>query len=964
MADINSIDKLNEVKGFKIVHLNIRSIVKKIDQLRVLLQDTSIEVFTLSETWLKPFLHTALFEIEGYKLFRLDRKIRGRSKKRGGGLLMYVRDSLSSSCEYLDELNASNSNIEAQWLLIHRPHCKNVVIGNLYRPPGGNLEKAVTYLDNSLRTINLAKIDLFLVGDLNVDLMDKTSNTFKKLQFFIQSNGLTQYIRTATRNTAKSSSLIDVAISNSKYISQAGTLEHHISDHQPIFIVHKKGRDKRDTVNFDGRSYRNFDRAKFRDELRQCSWEEYFNIRDPTLAWDFIHKRVTSVLDVMCPIRSFRIKNYRPDWMTNELIEQLKDRDYFYKKAKLSGDADAWNIAKFLRNTTNSHIRNAKREFILNELRENEDNAKKFWKVIRKVIPSSKSSPGQSILLKDKGEKVEKDQVASYINDFFINVGKVKTKPVNVPGISTGGVALKPELTGWEFEQLTETRVYNVIKDINVAKSSGIDNVSSFVLKEAFTVLLPELTYLFKLSLTNSIFPQQWKKALVIPIPKAGSLSDVKNYRPISLLPLPGKVLEKLVHCQISDYLNRNMLLSDNQHGFRKSHSTIHSVAQLVNFVNTNMDDRRPVLATFIDFRKAFDCVQHDILLSKLNSLGFSHVVVDWVASYLQDRKQKVFANNIYSEYETIQQGVPQGSVLGPLFYILYANDLSVLFNNCNFALYADDTVLYTAKEDFLESISDMQLDMDRLAGWCRDNGIMVNTDKTKVLVFGSKTRVNRLPPFDVKYEDKPLMKVTSYKYLGLTLDHQLNYNLHIKKLISTVSAKLKQFQRMRSFLTVKAAILVYKNMLLPIIEYGDIFLTAASLKNRKKLQTLQNKGLRCALNKGIETSSSELHREAGLLKLKYRREQHLLHLVYDWSKNKGNLKVKPVNSVVPRSQAKKLFKIKKPYTEKFKKSIAYRGPRKWNLLPLDFHESATKPAFKHLVKCRVAKKSEVQATL
>ena len=848
MAEVNTLvstmDELGGVKGFKVVHLNVRSIVKKIDQIRILLQDSNVDVFTLSETWLKPFLHTALFEIDGYKLFRLDRgyssktKKSNRIKKRGGGLLIYVKNSLSSSCEQLDDLNASNKNIEAQWLLIHRPQCKNMVIGNLYRPPNGNLEKATTFLENSLRSINLSKINLFLVGDLKVDLLDKTTNEFKKVNFFNQSNGLAQYIKTTTRNTSKSKSLIDVAISNSKFVSMAGTLDHHISDHQPIFIIHKKSRDKRSTTKFEGRSYRNFDRAKFREGLLQCDWEDFYNIRDQTQAWDLIHKHIITVLDSMCPIRSFHIKNYRPDWMTNELIEQIKDRDYFYKKAKSSGDTDAWNIAKYLRNSTNSHIRNAKREFIMNELIENEDNAKKFWKVIRKVIPSNKSSSNHNILLKDKGEKVGKDQVASYINDFFINVGKVERPShpcVTIPGnaqvtnsFDNSDTADPPEY--WEFDHLTETRVYGVIRGINIAKSSGIDNLSSFILKEAFTVLLPEMTYLFNLSQEEAIFPPQWKKALVIPIPKTGSLSSVQNYRPISLLPLPGKKLEKLIHSQISGYLEKGSMLTDKQHGFRKSHSTIHSVSQLVNFVNENMDIRRPVLASFIDFRKAFDCLQHDVLLRKLNNLGFDQNIMKWVESYLYGREQRVYANNVYSEFRTIQQGVPQGSVLGPLFYILYANDLSVLFKNCNFALYADDTVLYTANDNFEDSVSDLQQDMDRLANWCQVNGIKVNTYKTKIMVYGSKIRLSKLPLFDVKYEGSPLMKVASYKYLGLSLDRQLNYNVHIKKLIASVSAKLKQFQRMRSFLTVKAAVLVYKSMLLPIIEYGDIFLSAASL--------------------------------------------------------------------------------------------------------------------------------------
>ena len=188
---------------------------------------------------------------------------------------------------------------------------------------------------------------------------------------------------------------------------------------------------------------------------------------------------------------------------------------------------------------------------------------------------------------------------------------------------------------------------------------------------------------------------------------------------------------------------------------------------------------------------------------------------------------------------------------------------------------------------------------MDLLSRWCSVNGIKVNTDKSKVMVFGSTNCLKNLPDFDVSIADFSLAKVSSYKYLGVTLDEQLNYNLHVKKLINSVTAKLKQFRRMRSFLNTKAAILVYKCMLLPMLEYyGDVFLTATSATNEKRLQILQNKGLRCALGKDAYASVNELHKEAGVLPLKYRREQHLLDYVYDQAQNQNLLKLKSTSSI------------------------------------------------------------------
>ena len=255
-------------------------------------------------------------------------------------------------------------------------------------------------------------------------------------------------------------------------------------------------------------------------------------------------------------------------------------------------------------------------------------------------------------------------------------------------------------------------------------------------------------------------------------------------------------------------------------------------------------------------------------------------------------------------------------------------------------------------------SIKKIRKDIDALSGWCAVNGIGMNTEKTKLMVFGNAKNVAELPEISIKVDNVPLQTVTSYKYLGITLDGQLNYSKHINKLISNVSVKLKQFRRMRLFLNTKAATMVYKNMLLPIIEYGDIFLTGATSGNKKKLQVLQNKGLRCALNADRDVSTGELHSEARLLRLKYRRETHVLNFMYDQAQIDCNLKAVRSTGVKTRSSKKKLLKIKKPNTEKFKKSLTYQGPKKWNDLPSDLQLVKSSNDFKTQIMSHVAAKA------
>ena len=225
-------------------------------------------------------------------------------------------------------------------------------------------------------------------------------------------------------------------------------------------------------VEFKGRSYRGYDKELMKKELLKESWDRFYALDDPNDAWEFILNRLYPILDKMCPIRTYNIKNYRPDWVTHELLEQIKDRDYYYTRAKESGDEDAWNIAKHLRNVTNANIRKARRAFVVDELQNSEKDYKRFWRTIRTVIPNEKGSSKQNITLVHEGMKFQKEEVAHYINDYFIGIGK--SESMNVHGDR------EPETDGgtsensWSFEEITKVDVLKTIQSINISKSLGL----------------------------------------------------------------------------------------------------------------------------------------------------------------------------------------------------------------------------------------------------------------------------------------------------------------------------------------------------------------------------------------------------------------------------------------------------------------------------------------------------------
>ena len=972
---IHNFYELSRAKGLKIVHLNIRSLPRKIEQLRAILLGSNIDVITLSETWLHSKIDSQMIEIQGYTLHRLDRATQNANlkNKRGGGLLAYVRTALDVYVQTAECL--SNKDIEIQWIKIKKKNTKTILLANIYRPPTGKVEQAIKVIEKGLAALRELNDEIVILGDFNIDYKNKMSINYRKLKFFERSNSLDQQISTTTRNTLNSSSLLDIVFTNMKFIKEAGTLDSFLSDHQPVFLLKKKRKNcEKSEQRFEGRSYRLYNKQEFINNITSKNWKFFFDASDPTEAWNEMLNIITEEANRQCPVRSFKIRNTKPSWLTNELIEQMKDRDYFYNKAKNFGHEDDWNIAKFHRNQVNFNVRRAKADYIKDQLRHNEGNSAKFWRTIKQIMPHKKGSIGNAkITIQNEGGVFQDKEAANLMNTYFASLGAVTAGSQNVteidetidrnnsepetletPNSSKDSNSEKDKDDAeLKLELFSENEVKILVDKINISKSSGISLLSSKLLKDSFQALIGKLTYLFNFSITSAIFPTQWKEALVIPIPKVTNPTESSNYRPISLLPLPGKILEKLVHNQLSFFLEENNLLSDNQFGFRKQRSTAHAVSQVLNQIYTNINRSAVTVAIYLDVSKAFNSVQHVTLLSKLRQMNLSQNALLWITSYLENRKQRTLVNSSYSNLIPVQQGVPQGSVLGPLFYIIYANDIAREIKASGYTFYADDTVLYTQKKDLFLATKLLQNDLHRLSEWCLKNDVVINAEKTKVMFFGSKVKIESMELPDFYINGANIERAKTYTYLGIKLDEQLTLDTHANCLIKRVSNKIYQLKRIRSFITKKAALLIYKNMILPILEYGDIFLHSASQKVRKKLQILQNKALKCALEKDKYFNTDDLHQEAKLMKLNDRRHVHVLLHMFQLAQmpNFKLWKAYQPTGTRTRSSKKKLFTSRRPTNEKYKKSITYQGPKLWNYLPGHIQKLDTYHEFKKEVK-------------
>ena len=326
------------------------------------------------------------------------------------------------------------------------------------------------------------------------------------------------------------------------------------------------------------------------------------------------------------------------------------------------------------------------------ELEINRDDSKKFWKNIHNILPNGKLS-NKIISLVDEETKnaVPEGETAAFINNFFANIGSKLARNFNTPWYYDGDVA------DVKLESITtnEIEVLRFRKEIDIHNSSYILDISSRILKDTFIILITKFTKLINCSFVTGIFPEYWKLANVIPLFKGGNKNVVGNFRPVSLLPLPSKIIEKIVHDRISTFLENNNLLDIYQGGFRKNQSTINTIAQLTDTIFEGINNRELTLTCYIDMAKAFDTVNHSILVKKLANLGINDKLLNWIKNYLTGRKQCTTTNNITSSYLDISCGVLQGSILGPLFFIIYVNDINRILKNCKHLLCGRYSFIY-----------------------------------------------------------------------------------------------------------------------------------------------------------------------------------------------------------------------------------------------------------------------------
>lgn len=928
-------------KGLSLIHLNARSIRNKMPQIKTELWNKGIDILCFSETWLTDINPSADFDLDGYNMFRLDRA----RVMRAGGVCVYVDENYSCDTEMYKHLNRSLIHIEIQWLVVTKGKAKKLLIANIYRPPEGEKAEFINILGGLVaQIVEIERFDVILTGDCNINVLVDDVHK-ENLYSTLDDYQLRQLITTPTRY-AEGGTLIDLMFTNIVHINTSGVANINISDHLPVFAKIKREKYNHSKKSFIGRSYKNYNVVRFKLAFVEADWAEFDECNEVERCWELYYNTLSTILDRDCPVKTFHIKNKDEPWLTPELKTRIAEKNLALKRARRTNSVLDWHTANVLKNRISSACKEAHNVHVVDEVESNEKDSKKFWNAMRKLLPGKKAKPKQINLKNDEGLIITPPETADYINKFFSEIGPKLAEKHTSPWVFDGTIVneIMPDV------DIEEDEVCEVINKLNEGKSSSIDFISTRVFKHSVQSIPEKFIKILKLSLDSGIIPKSWKQAKVTPLPKSGDLSSVSNYRPISQLPIPGKVLERIVHSSISKHLVNCDILLREQGGYRKKCSTIDTISVLTNDILRERNKGGFTLAAFIDIKKAFDSVNYSILIKKLTCYGITGKNLKWIENYFTDRTQVTKCNDNTSNVVDMSCGAPQGSILGPLFFLLYVNDLQANFNNVKTLLYADDTVLYTSGSNLNTLATRLQLALNNYMSWSSKNKLTVNESKTKLMIFTTKPKYNTLPfkDLNIKLNQEKLKFVPSYKYLGVTLDSELNFNQHVKELRKRLAYRAYILAILKQFVPSPIMLRIYKTYTIPLFDYADIVYQGANKDLLDLLQGVQNRCLKYCLKLPMLASTNVIHKRADVPKLIDRRVYHAQVYGFKRSQNIDFVDIRPR---VTRLATAPLLKYETIHSAAYGKSIEVSTGQTWNSLDTNFRNLEEISEFKTQMK-------------
>jgi len=919
-------------KGFSIAHLNVRSLLPKIEEIKLMVKKSNFGVFAVSETWLTDSVPDEFVNIDGYRIYRNDRETCG------GGVAIYVKEDIQHS--FLS--NLISSDIENSWVLIKPDHYKPFLIGCFYRPPSSNKQ----YLDKMIECIQNAKNeleDLIVLGDFNFPFSLEELNITDPCVYLQHMVGARQLITCPTRVTRLTSTIIDhIYTTIPEKHSKSGVMECSISDHYLIYTLLSTKQEKTKSKEIRIRNFNKFNNINFISDIRKLSLLNINNYTDVNKAWDDWSSKFSDVCAKHAPLRTVRVKDRRNPWVTQEILQLMYQRDKIHAKAKKTSDIKLWNEYKYYRNLVVTELRHSECNYFSNEIDKHRGKPS-MWKPLKMAL--NKNS---------KSNCIPPNLTPNKLNEYYVQVGPSLADKFNGEGDLSH---LESHSSSFVFSEISIDTVYRKLLKLKLISKLDVLDFDSKLLRIAAPYIAPQLSHIFNLSMKQSTLPKSWKTARVIPIYKGkGENDSCINYRPISTLPFVAKIIESCVHEQLIDYLDKNKILCCEQSAYLKHHSTNTSLHKVVDDWLCNINNGMVNGVAFFDLSKCFDTINHKRLLNKLKLYGIREQTLKWFENYLRDRSQAVFTNGTLSDFLNILMGVPQGSNLGPLLFLLFVNDFAKCLDCTTCNLFADDTAIYCGDNSISNVNQTLQIDVENAIKWFKDNLLTVNIDKSCAILIGTNQRLQK-QNLSISVENMSLSNVDSIKYLGVTIDQNLSWNTHISAICKKVSPKIEMLRKLKCKLPRDQICIIYESIIQPHFDYCISVWGHTSKNNITLLQRLQNRAARVIT--GVydwNYSASKLVKSLGWMTIEERVKYFTLLLAYKSINGKAPSYLCDKFKLYESSYCTRAtdgFKLTepKPNLDIFKRSFIYSSTKLWNNLPQDLKESPSINSFKYNCK-------------
>jgi len=941
-------------RKISICHSNIRSLKQvcdtsgaslKLDHIKCHLVDR-FDIITLSETWLTNSDSNDKFNLPGYqKPFRLDRTC-DIGTVGYGGVLAWVSTKLA--CKRRMDLEIAE--IEAMWLEIRSSNIKFFVC-TLYKTSSNSDRTFWDKMQDMIAPLFEIGATFIILGDINADPFTPEG---RKLTNFVNTNELYAYIKEPTRITNTSSTIVDQIISNRPGIVKSVLVEPPISlnDHCNISASLSFSKPKAHPYKRIMWDYKNGNFELFREKLSAFDWDSClkpeYDIDKMTDLWSnaFLKIAKSSIPTKVVTMRP----NDKP-WYSNILRLKRKRMIQHFKAFKSQKTDTKWADYKQIRNEYFNDIKAAKKSYDetnLQSLIDQRNSSKQWWSLI-KQINKCNSFDGTIPPLDTGGELISDDkQKANAFNDYFLEASTLDETNATVP--QQHRIIGQHDLTNIVISELD---VLDQLTVLDPTKAYGVDGIPPKLLREAGKSISQSVCKLFNFSLSKTKVPSNWKKSNIVPIFKKDDASIINNYRPISLLSSVSKLMERIIFKYIANFFKDNFVLTDNQSGFQSGRSTVTQLIELYHQLCKSLEAGKEVRVIFLDISKAFDRVWHAGLLHKLKLAGINGNLLNWLTDYLKDRYQRVTINGQHSEWGVINAGVPQGSVLGPLLFLVFINDIVNEVNACNVRLFADDTCIFLEVDNREETAVIINENLQKIDSWANKWLINFSAPKTKVLTVSNKRDAHRNPP--LIFKNVNVEEVASHVYLGVRLSSDLTWKKHVADLAEKGRKKLNAMLSLKYKLDRYSLEIMYTCFVRSTFDYASVLWGGTYKSDILKLEQIQIDAMRLITGATARSNKKSLYNETKLITLQQRITNTMLTLMY---KILHNLCPTYLSNLVKPNEDDKIYNlrsqaaVKVPFArlETFKRSFIPHTCVLWNSLPVHIQNAGSLEDFKQFI--------------